>query len=129
MDLKDISPKETAVLDLVHPIDKTPLKKDDGDPMSITLYGAETNAYKKKMHELRRKFLLSKDATFEDGEEFALEMLVAVTANWDIQLDGKNPKCVEKAIRDLYTAQPWIRDQVDVFVHDRANFLSVASTG
>ena len=128
MDLKDISANETATLDLVHPIEKTVLTKDDGDPMSITLYGAETNTYKKKMYELRRRYLMNKDASFEDGEEFALEMLVAVTADWDIQLDGKLPKCNEKAVRDLYIAQPWIRDQVDVFVHERANFLSVAST-
>lgn len=129
MDLKDILSKDVATLDLVHPIEKTILKKDNGDPMTISLYGAETNAYKKKMYELRRKFLLNKDATFEDGEEFTMAMLVAVTEDWDIQLDGKTPKCTEKAVRDLYTAQPWIRDQVDAFVHDRANFLSVASTG
>lgn len=129
MDLKHISANETAILDLVHPIEKTALTKDDGDPMTITLYGAETNTYKKKLYELRRKYLTDRDASFENGEEFALEMLVAVTTDWDIQLDGKVPKCTEKAVRDLYVTQPWIRDQVDVFVHERANFLFVASTG
>jgi len=129
MDLKHISANETATLDLMHPLKDEVLTADNGDPMSITVYGPETNRYKKAIFDMRRKLLLEKATSFEDGEKFALEMLVAVTVDWHLQLDGKNPKCEANTIRKLYVDQPWIKDQVDKFVHERANFLSVASTG
>lgn len=127
MDLTNIEVKDQATLDIKHPLTGELLLDDKENPMTITVYGSETATYKKRVFELRRKMVEKQDTTFEGSEDFAMEMLVAVTANWSIQMDGKHPSCTPKAVLQLYEAQPWIRDQVDLFVHEKRNFLSVAS--
>jgi hypothetical protein len=127
MDLKYIEVKDQATMDIKHPLTGELLLDEKENPMTITVYGSETATYKKRIFELRRKMVEKQDTTFEGSEDFAMEMLVAVTANWSILLDGNHPTCAQKAVRELYAAQPWIRDQVDTFVHEKRNFLSVAS--
>ena len=127
MDLTHIEAHDQSTMDIKHPLTGEPLLDDNDDPMTITVYGAESLTYRKKMFDLRRKLVEDKATSFEDGEAFMLNMLIAVTSDWSIQIDGKKPECKAAVVREVYTVQPWLKDQVDLFVHEKRNFLSVAS--
>lgn len=65
----------------------------------------------------------------EELEAEAIDLLAALTTNWSlINMDGtplKEPFSPESA-RELYK-EAWLREQVDDFVSDRANFSKPSS--
>jgi hypothetical protein len=67
-------------------------------------------------------------ATLEDLERDGIELTVACTTGWkNMVIDEQEiPFSVENA-RKVYTQYTWIREQVDGFVNDRANFLPKAA--
>lgn len=74
---------------------------------------------------LQKRFSKGK-AKFNSAEmlEDGLELLVACTKGWKhIKISGVVLPFSEENSRMLYTKYPWIREQVDTFVNDRANFL------
>lgn len=57
-------------------------------------------------------------------QEDKLEILVSCTKGWEhLQLNGKEFPFTKANARELYTRWPFIREQVDDFIHERANFL------
>ncbi len=53
-----------------------------------------------------------------DDDLFAVDSLVAATIGWR----GTDEKFTKKLCKELYTKAPYIKDQVDLFIADRANF-------
>jgi len=55
-----------------------------------------------------------------DDETFGTDTLVAATIDWR----GTDEKFTKKLCKELYTKAPYIKDQIDSFMADRANFTS-----
>jgi len=53
-----------------------------------------------------------------DDEKLDVDTFVAMTIGWK----GTDEEFSEKLCRELYTKAPYVRDQVDLFIGNRANF-------
>ena len=135
MDLKNLTTtQEGATLELRHPatgeILKYGGKKDQDHTMHLILAGADSDIYKKaqrkvtdrrfKQQQKFRHFRLTA-AMIEDE---AIEILAAVTLGGKLLMNSKEITVDANNAGDIYREYPWIRDQVDIFIEDRSNFLS-----
>jgi hypothetical protein len=115
-------------LTLVHP------KTGERLPMVITLLGYDSAAYQdamldqqrvrfKEMQKSRRR-----EMTPEELDAAALELLVVATRAWrGMKLDGTELACTPENARTVYRRFPWIREQANEAIGDRANFLPCSS--
>jgi hypothetical protein len=113
-----------AVLEVMHPTDNTPLG------IKITLAGADSDVYRKTVNKSvnkrvqRMKPGQSLPFTAEEQEENGLALLAACTLAWDgVVVDGEALPCSKENAKELYRRFPWLREQVDMFIGDRSNFL------
>jgi hypothetical protein len=101
-------------------------------PVWIKVLGIDSDTYRatlmaqqrRRMERLRRGKRMN--VTPEELEDEALDLLVTITISWraDMTLDGKPyPEYSTSAAKSLYQRFPWIREQVDSAMADRANFL------
>lgn len=121
---------EGAKLHLRHPVTDKPLYVD-GDslrPITITLLGADGDRF----NESRREIIDQRLAKAQDqrrpdlrlAEDAAIEHLASITVDFEnIFLDGKPVNFSTANARKLYERLKWVREQVERFVHNRANFL------
>lgn len=114
-----------AVLDVLHPTENTTLG------IKITLAGADSDIYRKTVNKSvnkrvqRMKPGQSMPFTAEEQEESGISLLAACTLAWEgVLVDGQELPCSKDNAKALYRRFPWIREQVDTFIGDRANFLS-----
>ena len=103
---------------------------DDAEaPVQIQLAGVDSDIYRKAQRRITNMRLSSKRGmspklTAEEMEAEALDILARCTMAWTgIVENGKSVPCDYDNARKLYATYPWIREQVDAFVNDRANFL------
>jgi len=117
-------------LELLHPVEGTVLKSDKGQPLTITVYGSDSDEFRKVVRQFGNKRLnekKNKKQTMEELEEMSARILSKVTVGWsNIVLDGETLKFSEQAAFNLYKEHSWIREQVDEFVNERSNFLLTA---
>lgn len=114
-----------AVLQVEHPVDRTRLG------IEISLVGADSDVYQRQVNSMankRAKRLRPGQfvpPTAEETTEAALELLAACTLGWKgMLLNGQEiPFSQENAVM-IYRQFPWIKEQVDAFIGERANFLS-----
>ena len=111
------------------------LTKEDGTPITITVFGPDTPRVARLLMPQRARFQTAALATQgRKGVKFSVEdmqreerenidIAVAATSTWD----GLSPACDAAAARTLYTTNADIREQVLAFVRDRGNFLPSAS--
>lgn len=105
------------------------LLDDLGEPVQIQLAGVDSDAYRKAQRRVTNMRLNSRRGmapklTAEEMEAEALDILARCTMAWTgIVENGKVLECNYENARKLYSTYPWIKDQVDAFVNDRANFL------
>ena len=100
-------------------------------PVSIKLVSADSKEYRLAFHKqtnLRINRQSKRSArvhlTSEGMETDQIEILARCTKGWSgIMVDKVDVEFSEQAARDLYTRFPWISEQVDDFINDRANFL------
>ena len=60
----------------------------------------------------------------EDSERDGLELLAACTKSWSgVIVKGKTLECTPDNVIMVYEQFPWIREQVDAAIGDRANFI------
>ena len=131
MDLNDLAPSsDTAVLTLRHPTDGSVLMNDDGTPMTITLMGSDSEPYQKSQRSATNRRLAQtgkrggqSKLTAEELLADNIEALTAVTKSWNVTLDKAKPECEAPVVRQTYKKFIWLREQVDDFVGDRANFV------
>lgn len=117
-----------ADLHLAHPSTGEPLYTEDGKPVTIRLLGADSHEYRQRIRRLANQNLNKKKRerqNLEQIEEQAAELLAAITVGWsNIVLEGETVECNVDNAKSLYLDYAWIREQVDEFVGERANFLS-----
>lgn len=140
MDLKQLDvvggANEGFEFELLHPTTNAPLG------IFITVLGQDSDEFRRVLaeHNQRRVDKFMRNGVYRPGpltmqelEANAIDLLAASTKAWrdadakvakgTIVMDEKAYPCNrENAIR-IYTANPWIREQVDLEVGNRANFL------
>lgn len=135
MDLDNFSiPEDDSGVDmeLENPKTGEPLLHDDGSKLTVRLVGQDSPEFIAIKHKLAnrrmKKMRPGKTAfTAEEVEADSLEILVAITKGWvGIVWKGQELPFSAANVRMLYTAAPWLREQVDRFTNDRANFLKNA---
>ena len=136
MSLSDLSPKATAeagaAITIRHPKTNLPLG------ITITVCGTDSETYKKiQRKQLNRRLELSQRSrnkqlamTAEEIEAESMDVIVACTRSW---ATGERPEiefntdewlpCTPENVRRVYEALPWMKEQVDQEIGDRANFL------
>jgi|SRR5581483_2279004 len=117
-----------AVLEVRHPGTGAKLKG-----VRITLLGADSPRWRAAQAEKVNRRLSEasagrRAANIEDADEDAIELLAAATIKWEgVELDGKALECSTENACVLYRRLPWLREQADRFIADRANFLPALS--
>lgn len=129
MDLSTLKTEDTSVLENI--------KMPNGKTMegvSITFYGKDSAKY----HEIRRKIMdrrlaqadrrASNDLNTEEVDEAAMVYLTELTHSWKgVEWDGKPMSCTPGAARQVFDALPWLKEQAEAFIQNRANFFKVSS--
>ena len=137
MDLSALDTKavanQGAQLHLKGP-DGTPLFQGEGDqkkPITLTLIGKDSDEFQMASNALANRRIQDaqrkKTALIEEIERDAIRVLASCTKAWDgIVLDGEELAHSFENVVKLYTRFPWIREQVDEFIAERANFLKAS---
>jgi len=96
----------------------------------ITVASQDSEQYRKKTLESRNKRMKDlqrgkkSQLTAEQLDEGGVDLLVACTIGWqNVEKDGKPLEFNDENVRSLYADFPWIKDQVDEAIADRANFM------
>ena len=129
MDLNSLKPlmaDDGAVLNLVHPETEEVI-----EGMTITLLGQDSKVYRKlqmgKQQAALNRMAKGKKAIDLDAEklsEDSIEDLVKLTTAWTgFALDGKDLELTPDNARMVYNEWSWIKEQVQEFVGNRANFF------
>ena len=129
MDLNSLKPlmaDDGAVLSLVHPETEEVI-----EGMTITLLGQDSKVYRKlqmgKQQAALNRMAKGKKAIDLDAEklsEDSIEDLVKLTTAWTgFALDGKDLELTPDNARMVYNEWSWIKEQVQEFVGNRANFF------
>ena len=124
--LKPVMADDGAVLNIVHPETEEVI-----EGMTITLLGQDSKVYRKlqmaKQQAALNRISKGKKAVDFDAEKLAedsIDDLVKLTVSWSgFTLDGKKLDCTPENIRSVYAEWSWIKEQVQEFVADRANFF------
>jgi hypothetical protein len=121
---------------VVHPVTQQPLRSKDGTEAYISLYSGDSavaqrhsRAIQQRRIDMRRGAKLS----VQEIEAETVDLLAALTVEWClVGLDGEplDVPFSEPNARELYSEPglAWLREQVNVFVADRANFSKASST-
>jgi hypothetical protein len=118
--------EQGADLQLRHPTTDAPLPD-----AFISLVGADSDkfqAQRRKQTNRRLENAARRSGVVklsdEEVQHDQIELLVAATIGWrGLELDGEKLAFSADNARMLYTRLPWVREQVDQFIGDRANFL------
>jgi len=117
MDLKGLSPAQSAKLELKHPVTFEVIPD-----AYLMVFGSDSKQYRTVMTEAARESA-DKKPDLETVYEKSTERLAKLVAEiHGLKEDGKD---ISDPVK-LLTNYPWIRDQVDVFVMRRVNFLPKA---
>ena len=111
---------EGVWLTLEHPITGEPL------PARIRLAGIDSKIYQQQIRKNQNKRLkrFRFKMSSEEIENERLNLLAAITLEWEgVVENGQALECNTKNARHVYATYPWIREQVDEFAGDRANFI------
>jgi|13_taG_2_1085334.scaffolds.fasta_scaffold219832_1 hypothetical protein len=85
----------------------------------VKVVGVDSSIFRDQAKKQQRAYIeaLRNKKDFDD-DLFAIDSLVAATIGWR----GTDEKFTKKLCKELYTKAPYIKDQVDLFIADRANF-------
>lgn len=130
MDLKQLdltqAADQGATVELYHPVTQEVLTHKD-KPVTVTVLGADSTVFKSELKARTRKALGQNKKSKPDldkAERENAELLAKCTQSWyGIEEDGKRLDCTfENAVR-VYLTYPWLAQQVDEAIANRANFM------
>lgn len=135
-DLKDLDTVAAAdlgsTLEIRHPTTGAVLANGDGRSVTLTLAGMDSSRAKRtERAALDRRLKQSAGrrsaVTATDIDSDSLEVLASVTLSWSgFVVDGQEIECTPENAKRLYKQWPWLREQAQAFVEDRANFLKAS---
>lgn len=95
--------------------------------MTITLLGSDSQVFRKAQNRNLNKRLTKRNVkmTAEELEAETIDLLAEVTTGWAGFKDptGNDIACSRQNAVALYSKYPFIREQADRFINERANFL------
>lgn len=122
---------DTAKVVITHPVEGTDLMDDEGKPMTVTVYGSQSKAYREaKNRQLDRQLKKKGGAgktTAAEVEEAGAQLLADCTASFD-NLDIGVGELEITAAKYIYLNHPWLKDQIDAAIVDNSVFLKTDST-
>jgi hypothetical protein len=115
-----------------HPVSGAPLVSGEGEkavPFVIVLAGRDSRRYRQAVAEGAKREADAAppgaERTIEQARAGGIEILAAMTLSWSgFILDGKVIDCTPPNARLVYGRFDWLREQVDSFIHNRANFTT-----
>lgn len=114
---------EGAVLEILDAAGD-PVVHPESGPLTITLLSrdhADVRAiWKDRLNTVLKAQGSKRDVDAEDAD---LDVLAAATVDWTVH----DTKCTKATVKALYRKHIWIREQVERFYSDRANFLRASS--
>ena len=127
LDKRNLAESSPEKLHLLDPITGVEAFDDDGKPVTIELYSADSDVFRKAIRKYGNKQLNEKQNRRKSMEEFeanSSKILAQATVGWSglHEHDSELVFNLGNAER-LYMQYPWIREQVEEFINDRANFL------
>jgi len=109
---------------------KITLPNGEETDIVITVCGQDSDTYKaisRKQQNARLKDMQrgrKSAATAETLEERGLELLVACVTGWaGIQDGDKDLECNAENVKMVFEKLPFVKEQIDVAIGDRANFM------
>lgn len=115
-----------AIMDVMHPITGEQLFSESGSPVTITLLGADSTVMRQEMSNRAKKQLASKNksvGSIDEAEKLSAELLATITVDWSgISENGIEIEYSRENAIAIYMKYSWLRQQVDTFTTDRANF-------
>lgn len=125
MDISNFSINESPIaVTLRNPESGEDLQNDKGAPMQIFVVGADSAAFRRIKSESFAKNRKAKNIRFEQAEAQSFELLAKATTEFkNLMFNGSALEYSVEAAIDLYRKFPWIKEQVDEAIVDRANFL------
>lgn len=121
--ISQVAQKDRITVDILHPADEaTPTG------VRITLaspYSPQGKAAQFAVAEFLRK---QGEVGVAEFDAQALKSLVATTVAWDGVVDEADAEvpCNPETVAALYEAAPWVREQVQAAINDRARFFAPA---
>ncbi len=113
--------EDGAELEVLHPISGEKLG------IAIRLAGTDSAVHRKATTAIasrRTKGGFRRNINLDDLQAESIEILARCTLSWSgVVLDGKDGPPSKEAAAALYTRFPWLREQVETFISDRANYL------
>lgn len=124
MKIEKIAFNDTAEMEIEHPATGDPLPDGKGGNQTITLFGIQSEQYRKAKHDSLNGRLnkRKKTVTAEQVETDGAVLLAACTKSFNGVDLGDGPIDVKLA-KETYLNNPWLSDQVDAFVAENARFL------
>ena len=114
-------------LHLMNPGNGEPLTNDDGSNVGIYLLGKDSDAYRLAQRKITNRRLSQKGNTSITAERIEIEaneILANCTVSWTgIVYNGEVLVCDIANAKMIYKDLPWLKEQVDEFVAERANYL------
>ena len=118
---------EGEFLHLLNPGNGEPLVDDTGAAIGLRLLGKDSEIYRAAQRSVTNRRLNLKgnaSITAERIETEANEILAKCTVAWTgIVFKGETLECNVANAKDIYKEVPWLKEQVDEFIAERANFL------
>ena len=113
-----------AWVDILHPVTGEALD------IKILVIGKDSDKFRELEEKHQRESLEAAKRTQKLEDRIAAAkaqgeaLLVACTVQWQhVELDGVELDCTPENVRKVYSRFTWLRDQVDVAIGTRANFL------
>ena len=131
MDFANLDTAELANEGAVMPVngpDGQPVTQEDGSPVTLTLLGDDSDALVRFDRITTNEHLRgSKALTAELAEAKQISRLARACVGWSgVVLDGKPFPHSEENAKALFKRFRWLRQQVQMFTADRANFLKAS---
>lgn len=125
MDLKNFVPSADNV-EVTLKIKDKPLKNKDGSDMTITVLSPYSKDYRQIVQKLTRERMKQEKENEDDAlltfEEFALNVLVETTVDWNITWDGKEPKFDKELAKEIYDSAFWVKMLINEATAKLADF-------
>jgi hypothetical protein len=123
-----------SIMEVLHPTTGAVLTHEGGKAVTITLAGQDSARYQGAARASRNRRLKAQQSgrrvqiSAEEMENDGIETIVSCTLGWDgIGVDGAPLPFSPDNARMLYKRLPWLLEQADAFISDRANFLKASA--
>lgn len=123
--------KATTSITVCDPVTRQTLKTIGGEEdMTVTLHGPYSDHYKQVLREQQQRRTTemvgkgSSTMSPEELDEFSRDLLFRCIKSWTVTLEGDEIVPLEREAVDAVFAEfPWLRDDIDMALGNRGNFL------